>query len=159
MLVEHGGGSSWRTRLLLDQLTDPSACVPVDISQKHLRQTSPSSANHFPASTGRRSAPNFTEPSELPTPRRKPTHCAVFFQTLQSATFRRKKLATCWNKSLRIAARAEGCLIGIDLRKNVGTIKAAYNDSRGVTANFNLNLLSRGNCELGVTLTWGNWNT
>jgi uncharacterized SAM-dependent methyltransferase len=41
-------------------------------------------------------------------------------------------------------------LIGVDLQKDVPTIEAAYNDSRGVTAQFNLNLLRRINRELGA---------
>jgi L-histidine Nalpha-methyltransferase len=40
-------------------------------------------------------------------------------------------------------------LIGFDLQKNTKTIEAAYNDRAGITAKFNLNLLSRINTELG----------
>lgn len=40
-------------------------------------------------------------------------------------------------------------LIGFDLQKNTKTIEAAYNDRAGITANFNLNVLSRINRELG----------
>ena len=40
-------------------------------------------------------------------------------------------------------------LIGVDLRKDVETLHAAYNDSAGVTAAFNLNLLHRINREIG----------
>ena len=42
-----------------------------------------------------------------------------------------------------------GLLIGIDLKKDVSKIEAAYNDRLGVTAEFNLNLLRRINRELG----------
>jgi L-histidine N-alpha-methyltransferase len=41
-------------------------------------------------------------------------------------------------------------LIGIDLRKNPHTILAAYNDEKGITKKFNLNLLTRINRELGA---------
>ena len=41
-------------------------------------------------------------------------------------------------------------LIGADLRKDANVLHAAYNDSRGVTAAFNLNLLARINRELGA---------
>lgn len=41
-----------------------------------------------------------------------------------------------------------GLLIGIDLQKEVSVIEAAYNDAEGVTADFNLNLLTRINSEL-----------
>ena len=41
-------------------------------------------------------------------------------------------------------------LVGVDLKKDAATLNAAYNDGRGVTAAFNLNLLSRINRELGA---------
>ena len=44
-------------------------------------------------------------------------------------------------------------LIGFDLKKDVSRIKDAYDDSQGVTAQFNLNLLRRINQEMG-----GNFN-
>jgi uncharacterized SAM-dependent methyltransferase len=40
-------------------------------------------------------------------------------------------------------------LVGVDLKKDATVLHAAYNDSRGVTAAFNLNLLARINRELG----------
>ncbi|MDQ3867946.1 MAG: L-histidine N(alpha)-methyltransferase [Thermoproteota archaeon] len=48
-----------------------------------------------------------------------------------------------------IMAKQDMLLIGFDLKKNVKTIEAAYNDKAGITAKFNLNLLSRINRELG----------
>jgi uncharacterized SAM-dependent methyltransferase len=45
--------------------------------------------------------------------------------------------------------RGGKAMIGVDLRKDVETLIAAYDDKRGVTAEFNLNLLTRINRELG----------
>jgi L-histidine N-alpha-methyltransferase len=44
-------------------------------------------------------------------------------------------------------------LIGFDLRKNARTLSDAYFDSPGVTAEFNLNLLTRMNAELGANFS------
>jgi uncharacterized SAM-dependent methyltransferase len=41
------------------------------------------------------------------------------------------------------------CIIGVDLEKNVQRLIGAYNDAKGVTAEFNLNILARINRELG----------
>ena len=41
-------------------------------------------------------------------------------------------------------------LIGFDLKKNPATVLAAYNDRKGITKQFNLNLLHRINAELGA---------
>ena len=43
-----------------------------------------------------------------------------------------------------------GMLIGIDLQKDKSIIEPAYNDSKGVTDQFNLNVLHRVNRELGA---------
>ena len=40
-------------------------------------------------------------------------------------------------------------LVGVDLKKDANVLHAAYNDAKGVTAAFNLNLLARVNRELG----------
>ena len=49
-----------------------------------------------------------------------------------------------------VAGAGGGLLIGVDLKKDTGRLNAAYNDARGVTAEFNLNLLARINRELGA---------
>jgi dimethylhistidine N-methyltransferase len=53
-----------------------------------------------------------------------------------------------------IAARM---LVGVDLKKDPAMLHAAYNDSRGVTAAFNLNLLARINRELGADFDLRRW--
>ena len=50
-----------------------------------------------------------------------------------------------------------GLLIGVDLQKDPGLIERAYNDTAGVTAKFNLNLLARANRELGTDFSLENW--
>jgi uncharacterized SAM-dependent methyltransferase len=47
-----------------------------------------------------------------------------------------------------MAGAEGGLLIGLDVQKDPHILEAAYNDSRGVTAAFNLNLLARINAEL-----------
>jgi len=61
-------------------------------------------------------------------------------------------------KNLRDSAK-EGDIIGLgyDLRKDPTTILAAYNDKEGITAKFNLNLLSRINRELGANFNLADW--
>src|SRR5262249_40824994 len=50
----------------------------------------------------------------------------------------------------RLCGPGGGLLIGVDLKKGRAILEAAYNDRRGVTAAFNLNLLARLNRELGA---------
>ena len=53
--------------------------------------------------------------------------------------------------------RTAALLIGVDLQKDQDVIEAAYNDSAGVTAQFNLNLLARTNRELGADFDLQQW--
>src|SRR5262249_53889497 len=48
-----------------------------------------------------------------------------------------------------------GLLIGVDLKKDRAVLEAAYDDAKGVTAAFNLNLLTRANRELGADFDLG----
>ncbi|REK24373.1 MAG: L-histidine N(alpha)-methyltransferase [Planctomycetota bacterium] len=149
MLVEYGSGSSTKTTLLLDRLEGPVAYVPVDISGEHLHQTAESLARRYPEIEILPVCADFTGEFELPVSRRTPTHKAVYFpgSTIGNLT---PDLA---ERMLRRIVEKCGCggglLIGVDLQKDIATIEAAYNDARGVTAEFNLNLLHRINEELG----------
>lgn len=49
-------------------------------------------------------------------------------------------------------------LLGVDLKKHPKTIANAYNDSKGVTRAFNLNLLERMNRELGADIDLRKWD-
>ena len=50
----------------------------------------------------------------------------------------------------RVLGSGSGLLIGVDLKKDADILHAAYDDADGITAAFNLNLLSRINRELGA---------
>ena len=57
----------------------------------------------------------------------------------------------------RLVGPGGGLLLGVDLRKDVETLERAYNDSAGVTAEFNRNLLARIDRELGGNFHAESW--
>ncbi len=148
MLVEYGSGSSTKTRALLDRLAEPVAYVPVDISREHLRQTATRLSAAYPHIEMLPVCADFTEPFALPTARCKPTHSAVFFPGSTIGNFQPQEARAMLVHLAAMCGTGGGLLIGIDLQKDVRTIEAAYNDARGVTAEFNRNLLRRINREL-----------
>ena len=147
-LVEYGSGSSTKTRALLDQLIDPVAYVPVDISQEHLSKTAAALSLDHPEIEILPVCADFTRSFELPTPSREPTHAAVFFPGSTIGNFERPETLLMLSQIADLCGRGGGLLIGIDLQKDVSTIEAAYNDREGVTAEFSLNLLRHINREL-----------
>lgn len=148
MLVEYGSGSSVKTRILLDHLPDVAAYVPVDISRKHLQQTCRDLARCYPTLEVLPVCADFTMNFEQPIPRREPTHCAVYFPGSTIGNFERRAAEKLLARIAPRCGTGGGLLIGIDLQKDRETLEAAYNDARGVTAEFNLNLLRRINREL-----------
>jgi dimethylhistidine N-methyltransferase len=148
MLVEYGSGSSTKTRAILDELVDPVAYVPVDISREHLRRAAAQLSRAYPTIEVLPVCADFTKPFRLPTPRRKPTHSAVFFPGSTIGNFQPADARAMLRQLAAMCGAGGGLLIGIDLQKDPGVIEAAYNDARGVTAEFNLNVLRRINREL-----------
>lgn len=151
MLVEYGSGSSVKTRLLLDHLQDVAAYVPVDISRKHLAQTSNALSRSYPELEVLPVCADFTTHFDLPTPSSQPTHCAVYFPGSTIGNFDRRGARRLLAKIVPLCGAGGGLLIGVDLQKSRETLEAAYDDAEGVTAEFNLNLLRRINRELDGT--------
>lgn len=150
MLVEYGSGSSIKTRLLLDALIDPVAYVPVDISLEHLKKSADRLSAAYPDLEVLPVCADFTQSFTLPTPTRTPTHAAVYFPGSTIGNFQPEAAKRLLAGIAPLCGTGGGLLIGIDLQKEVSTLEAAYNDAKGVTAEFNLNLLQRINEELGA---------
>ena len=152
MLVEFGSGSSVKTRLLLDQLERPAAYVPVDISRDHLQASADRLAAMYPHLEVLPTCADFTEPFQLPVPTHPPTHTAVYFPGSTIGNFAPEAAGEILAQIAALCGHGGGLLIGIDLQKDNATIEAAYNDAAGVTAAFNLNLLTRINRELDADI-------
>ncbi len=148
VLVEYGSGSSVKTRYLLDALLRPAAYVPVDISGEHLAATAAKLAAAYPHIEILPVCADFTEPFILPVPARLASHAAVYFPGSTIGNFMPESAVRLLHQIAELCGKGGGLLIGVDLKKDRQTIEAAYNDRLGVTAQFNLNLLTRINREL-----------
>jgi dimethylhistidine N-methyltransferase len=137
---------------LLDGLPNPVAYVPVDISGDHLQATARELASDYPRIEILPVCADFTRDFALPRSRRKASHAAVYFPGSTIGNFMPDEAVALLRRITRMCGTGGGLLIGIDLKKDIRTIEAAYNDSLGVTAEFNLNLLHRINRELGADI-------
>jgi len=153
-LVELGSGSSHKTRLLLDALPQLSAYVPVDISREHLRAAARTLAQDYPRLHVLPVCADFTQPFELPRAARF-ARMLVFFPGSTIGNFDPTASAALLGVMRRLAGERGGLLIGFDLVKEVAVLERAYNDSAGVTASFNINVLVRLNRELGARFDLG----
>jgi dimethylhistidine N-methyltransferase len=148
MLVEYGSGSSIKTRLLLKHLREPVAYVPVDISRDHLLRTANDLSRAYPHMEVLPVCADFTAEFHLPVSQRRPTHHAVYFPGSTIGNFQPQSARAMLARIAALCGTGGGLLIGIDLQKDADIIESAYNDAKGVTAEFNLNLLNRINREL-----------
>jgi dimethylhistidine N-methyltransferase len=141
-LIEYGSGESLKSRLLIRAMR-PAAYLPVDISTSALARAVVKLRKEFPSLRVVPVAGDFSRPLDLPAARGPRT---VYFpgSTIGNLT---PEDAHGFLRMTRDQARR--LIVGVDLKKDANVLHAAYNDSRGVTAAFNLNLLARINRELG----------
>jgi len=150
LVIEYGSGSSVKTRLLLDNLVDPAGYVPVDISQRHLKESAERLAREYPHVEVSPVCGDFTCPFELPETSREAAARVVYFPGSTIGNFDSRAAVDLLSGIAGICGLGGGLLIGIDLKKDRTVLEAAYNDRQGVTAAFNMNLLRRINRELGA---------
>jgi L-histidine Nalpha-methyltransferase len=147
LLIELGSGASTKTRLLLDELPDLAAYVPVDISSTALSAAAQRIAAAYPHLEVLPTCADFTKAFPLPRPERAASRVVVFFPGSTIGNFD-PAAAVELLKVMR--GMAAGLVIGFDRVKDHTVLERAYDDSAGVTAEFNLNVLRRLNRELGA---------
>jgi dimethylhistidine N-methyltransferase len=147
-IVEFGAGSCEKVRLLLDVLERPARFRPIDISATHLEAAAAGLRRDYPGLDVQPLAADYTQ--RLLLPAGEPgTRRVGFFPGSTLGNFTPEEALS----FLRMAAgslRGGGLLLGVDLVKDPQLLHAAYNDSQGLTAAFNLNLLAHANRELGT---------
>ncbi|PCI36756.1 MAG: L-histidine N(alpha)-methyltransferase [Rhodospirillaceae bacterium] len=148
-IIEYGTGSSEKIRILLTALNRPAAFVGVDISGDALLGVTDAMARHFPDMAVHGVCADFTQPLKLPTLAGSGKR-VVFFPGSSLGNFDHQQAEDFLANAAKTVGPDGALLIGIDLKKDVDTLNAAYDDAQGITAQFNLNLLTRLNRECGA---------
>ena len=146
-LVEFGAGATTKVRLLLGACR-LAAYVPVDISGDFINSQAEALRADYTGLGVYPVTADFTTPFQLPE--------AVgampkvgFFPGSTLGNFEPGEACTFLKSARAILGRGARMVIGVDLEKDERTLYDAYNDTAGVTARFNLNVLHRINRELG----------
>jgi dimethylhistidine N-methyltransferase len=150
-LVEYGSGSSLKTRILLDHLDDLAAYVPVDISKEHLVESANDLATDYPSLPIQPVCADYTTAFDLPEPPVPAARTVGYYPGSTIGNFQRPDARDFLQHVAEAVGPEGGLLIGVDLKKDIDVMKAAYDDAEGVTAAFNKNLLRRMNRELNAT--------
>lgn len=151
VLVELGSGNCIKTRFIIEELLNQNEKVtfsPIDISKKMLRESSKSLLESYENleiisiageyDEGLRQLDMHVEQPKL-----------ILWLGSSIGNFEQRDAIDFLNNIVKTLSQRDFFLIGFDLQKETDVLENAYNDSQGVTARFNLNLLSRINRELG----------
>jgi dimethylhistidine N-methyltransferase len=147
-LVEFGSGSTEKARIVLEA-AGFAVYVPVDISGEFLAEEVGRLKRDLPQLLVLPVAGDFVEPFALPAEAQSRLRVGFFpgstignFEPFQASAFLRHIAG--------VLGAGATLIVGVDLVKDPETLFKAYNDSQGITARFNRNVLVRMNRELGA---------
>lgn len=153
-LIELGSGSAHKTRVLLDAMRDGcclEAYAPVDISEEITRQTAEEIAGEYGILVHGLVCDFELDLERLPLAG--PRVIALLGGTI--GNFEPAQRAGFLRRVANLLGPEDRFLLGTDLVKDRATLESAYNDSAGVTAEFNKNVLAVLNHELGADFDLG----
>ena len=150
LLIEYGSGSSQKTRTLLSHLPEMAGYVPVDISKEHLMQSVQNLAVIYPELEVLPVSADYESHFKIPTPARPVQRRLVYFPGSTIGNFHPPDAIAFLRHMRAVCGESSEILIGVDLKKDKDLLHRAYNDCAGVTAKFNLNILTHLNRELGA---------
>ncbi len=149
LVFEYGAGNARKTALLLEALATPAGYVPVDISREALLAATEALGRDFPRLPLRPVVGDFTRGGALPLDGLACARRVAFFPGSTIGNFDPHEAVALLRRMAGEAGRGGALVVGVDLPKDEATLVRAYDDARGVTAAFDLNLLARMNRELG----------
>jgi L-histidine N-alpha-methyltransferase len=155
-LLEYGSGAGVKIRLLLDALESPAAYVPIDISREQLARVSTELAAEYPRVAVRPLNADYTLPLAVPT-LPEGSRRVAFFPGSTIGNFHPMEAAVFLGRVRRAVGKDGALILGADRCKSAAVLNAAYDDAAGVTAKFNLNMLTRLNHDVGARFDVSNF--
>lgn len=148
LLVEFGCGSAHKTMALLAAMHAAAGYVAVEISASALAQSTHRLQSKFADLHIESCCADFTHFDRADPGWPRHERRIVYFPGSTLGNFDPPDALDLLRRMRRLAGNQGAVLLGLDLRKDVTTIEAAYNDAAGITRAFTLNMLARFNREL-----------
>ena len=146
-IIEPGAGDCTKVRLLIDAL-QPKQLVVIDIASVALAAAAESLAQAYPALDVTALGMDFIHDLAAAMPHLPEGRRLVYYPGSSIGNFSPAEATALLAQFKQLAGSNGQLLIGFDLKKNPVQLHEAYNDAVGMTAAFNLNLLTRLNREL-----------
>lgn len=148
-LVEFGTGTTTKVRILLSEAKSLTAYVPIDIAADCLEREAAAVRRDFPHLSVQPVTADFLQSFELP-PDMNAIPKVGFFPGSTIGNLEPHEATLFLQRAGRVVGAGSVLIVGVDRVKDPQILNAAYNDAAGVTAAFNLNILTRINRELGA---------
>jgi dimethylhistidine N-methyltransferase len=149
-MVEYGSGSGDKTWIVLGELEEPTAYVPIDVAREQLMSFSAEVRVEFPDVEVLPVVADYTRLSSLPWPTAEAGATLAFFPGSTVGNLEPQEAVRFLSDVARQIGGGEFLLLGTDLVKDRSVLERAYNDADGVTAAFNRNILHHLNRLLGA---------
>ena len=146
-VIEYGSGASVKTRALLDALDAPRVYRPVDISEDFLFSAASELSRDYPGLVVEPFAGDFLSGGPVASEDARPV--LGFFPGSTIGNLSDEEITDFLTATRQRLGAGAHFLFGADLAKSPDVLVPAYDDAAGVTAAFNLNILTRINRELG----------
>ncbi len=157
-LIEFGSGSSQKVRILLDAMPQLTTYVGLDISKQHLQSSCLQLVDDYPGLEAIAICADYTQPLQLPTiPMLAGKRRVGFFPGSSLGNLEPAEAIEFLRNVATFLGGEGSLLIGIDLKKSNAILEPAYDDAKGISAAFALNLLTRINRELGADFEVNNF--
>ena len=147
-LLEYGAGAGIKTEILVGSLDRPRSYIPIDIAAGFLDVTAARFRQHFTNLAVNPVVADFTSEFSVPSPLLGEGRRIAFFPGSTIGNLNAKDAGLLLQRMRRQVGPQGAAIIGVDLRKDLAVLLPAYDDSAGVTAQFNRNILVRINREL-----------
>ena len=157
VFIELGAGSGDKTKIILKAVGEIQAYLPVDISGDYLIQSVKQLQSDFPQLKILPVIADYTKNLNLPLEQFKKRKIIFSYPGSTIGNFTFTEARKFLQRLFDISDVGDKLLIGVDLLKPTNILLKAYNDSKGITAKFNLNILNNVNKILGTNFNTDNF--
>ena len=157
LILELGSGSSRKIRILLDNFKSVAAYFPVDISREFLLYSAEQLSRDYGDLKIIPIIADYTRPFTIPGHDIPYNKIVAYYPGSTIGNFTKDQAGNFLKNISELCGKGSGLLIGIDLKKESEVLEKAYNDGKGVTAEFNLNILKNMNSTYGTNFKINKW--
>ena len=157
VVVEFGSGSNVKIKKFLDALNNPTEYIPIDISKKHLEKNAFDFAKKNPHMKVTAICADFNSFKSLDYILKHNKNKIGFFPGSTIGNFLPIQAKMLLKNIAKILGPKNYLVVGVDLKKKISVIEKAYNDSSGITAKFNKNVLNNINKICGASFNVENF--